>query len=131
MSKRSNIPIRIPPIETDLQALIKSVDDAQRGTQGTESTGGRDGPTMNNGEEKRLTVDSGDEKDVIIKLYDPDVVPVQLSRSSSFGSHAAIQSVSINICVLRLCLLTAIILISSFAQKLPASKLCSKSDDGG
>lgn len=95
MSKRSNIPIRIPPIESDLQALIKSVDDAQRGN-GMESTGGRDGPTMNNGVDKRLTMDSGDEKDVVIKLYNPDVIPVPLSRSSSFGSIAAIQSVSIN-----------------------------------
>lgn len=89
MVKRSNIPIRIPPLDNDLQALIKSVDDAQK-VNGMESMGVGNGieTTATNGNNP-LKVDSGDEKDVVIKLYNP-----QRSRSSSHECAEAIRNVS-------------------------------------
>lgn len=87
IAKRSNIPIRIPSIETDLQALIKSVDDASK-FNGTKSIGAdkRIDTHATNGNNP-LKMDSGDEKDVVIKLYDR-------SQSSSFDSAEAIRNVS-------------------------------------
>lgn len=98
MTKRSNIPIRILPIETDLQALIKSIDDDAQKINGTESTGVDHQiiETTTNNDGYPSKVDSCDEKDVIIKLYNPEVNATQRRRrSSSLGSIEAIQNVSI------------------------------------
>lgn len=97
ITRRLNIPIRIPPIETNLQALIKSVDDAHK-TNGTESSGvGRRIEMAANNYEHPLEVDTGDEKDVVIKIYNPEVVPKQRRRSSSLGSVEDIRNVRIHI----------------------------------
>lgn len=96
IAKRLNIPIRIPPIETDLQALIKSVDDTQK-INGTESNGaGHRIETAPNNYDQPLKVDSGDEKDVVVKLYNTESVPSQRRRSSSLGSVEVIRNVRIH-----------------------------------
>lgn len=117
-AKRSNIPIRVPPIESDLQALIKSVDGAEQKTNAVESTGGGNrSETATRNEEKPS---SGDEKDVVIKLYNPEMVPAQRRRSSSVDSVKAIQNVSIALSGDSVCIqFDAKIFVFRFAETAP------------
>lgn len=96
IAKRLNIPIRIPPIETDLQALIKPVDDTQEiiGTESNDAVHRTE--TAPNNYVQPLEVGSGDEKDVVIKLYNTESVPTQRRRSSSLGSVEGIRNVRIH-----------------------------------
>lgn len=93
MMRRSNIAIRIPPIDSDLQTLIKSIDGTRRQTSDAELSGNRDARTTKDDPNHTHVMESGDEKDVVIKLYKPKMAGSQQRRRSSSSGSGSIESI--------------------------------------